>query len=469
MSLLLLCLLLLGCLPSRGAPPADEIRYMPGLTPQTSFRHYSGYLNVSDSEHLFYWFVEAQEDSRSSPVVLWLNGGPGCSSLNGLLTGNGPFLVQPDGETLEYNPYSWNKISNVLYLESPAGVGFSYSDDMNYRTNDTAVAEYNYKALKEFFHLFPEFQENDFYITGESYAGIYVPTLAVRVSEDSSINLKGIAVGNGIFNYNMNDNSVLYFSYYHGFVDSHLWSLLQTYCCKGGKCSFKNVQSLMCLLTASEVRSAADYAGVNPYNIYQQCSDESPGLIRDDGDHITLFHPGFYSSSLDSHFRKKLSILSGSKKPVKMSAPCVNSTALTRFLNKQDVRAVLRVPSGAPEWKPCCEQVFIEYRREIRSVHKQFKKLLEKEYRILVYSGDIDMVCNFLGNEWFVDSLNLTLSVNHHAWFYTEDGQQQVGGFVKEFPNLAFLTVKGAGHMVPTDKPNPAFVMFNRYINNEPF
>lgn len=136
-----LLLLLLSWAPrGQAAPDQDEIQSLPGLAKQPSFRQYSGYLRGSGSKRLHYWFVESQKDPQSSPVVLWLNGGPGCSSLDGLLTEHGPFLVQPDGATLKYNPYSWNLIANVLYLESPAGVGFSYSTDKSYATNDTEVS-----------------------------------------------------------------------------------------------------------------------------------------------------------------------------------------------------------------------------------------------------------------------------------------------------------------------------------------
>ena len=76
----------------------------------------------------------------------------------------------------------------------------------------------NYLALKDFFSKFQEFAKNDFYVTGESYGGIYVPTLSVRVLADTSINFKGMAIGNGISNFDTNDNSLLYFAYYHGLM-----------------------------------------------------------------------------------------------------------------------------------------------------------------------------------------------------------------------------------------------------------
>uniref|UniRef100_A0A2I3S5W7 Carboxypeptidase n=1 Tax=Pan troglodytes TaxID=9598 RepID=A0A2I3S5W7_PANTR len=287
---LFLLLLLLVSWASRGeaAPDQDEIQRLPGLAKQPSFRQYSGYLKGSGSKHLHYWFVESQKDPENSPVVLWLNGGPGCSSLDGLLTEHGPFLVQPDGVTLEYNPYSWNLIANVLYLESPAGVGFSYSDDKFYATNDTEVAQSNFEALQDFFRLFPEYKNNKLFLTGESYAGIYIPTLAVLVMQDPSMNLQGLAVGNGLSSYEQNDNSLVYFAYYHGLLGNRLWSSLQTHCCSQNKCNFYDNKDPECVTNLQEVARIVGNSGLNIYNLYAPCAGGVPSHFRYEKDTVVV-------------------------------------------------------------------------------------------------------------------------------------------------------------------------------------
>ncbi|TNN52323.1 Lysosomal protective protein [Liparis tanakae] len=263
MRVLVLCCFLSSLLAAGdAAPAADEVAYLPGLQKQPSFKQYSGYLS---------------KDPPSDPVVLWLNGGPGCSSLDGLLTEHGPFLIQDDGVTLQYNDYSWNKIANMLYLESPAGVGFSYSDDKNYVTNDTEVSMNNYLALKEFFRLFPEFLKNELFLTGESYGGVYIPTLAERVMEDAGLNLQGVAVGNGLSSYELNDNALVYFSYYHGLLGGRLWASLQTFCCEGGTCNFYNNRNPNCSDDLAEVQDIVYGSGLNIYNLYAPC----PGGVRE--------------------------------------------------------------------------------------------------------------------------------------------------------------------------------------------
>jgi carboxypeptidase C (cathepsin A) len=124
-------------------------------------------------------FIESKDSPVNDPVVIWFNGGPGCSSLLGYFMENGPFVMD-DGQTvLHKNPDSWNRRANTLYIESPAGVGFSIAGTPeDSRANDMTSSIDAFIALQAFYTKFPEFKANDLYVSGESYAGIYVPYLA---------------------------------------------------------------------------------------------------------------------------------------------------------------------------------------------------------------------------------------------------------------------------------------------------
>lgn len=186
-----------------GLKEADKVESLPGQPDGATFEQYSGYVTVDPvaGRALFYYFAQS-ENSSSQPLVLWLNGGPGCSSLgNGAMMELGPFRVNSDGKTLSQNKYAWNNEANILFLESPAGVGFSYSNrTSDYVTGDRKTAEDTYTFLINWLERFPEYQTRDFFITGESYAGHYVPQIAQlilhnnKITNQTVINLKGIAI-----------------------------------------------------------------------------------------------------------------------------------------------------------------------------------------------------------------------------------------------------------------------------------
>ena len=122
---------------------------------------YSGYLTVGDSnsKELHYVFVESKSANQSNdPVLVWFNGGPGCSSLEGFFVENGPIIVDNDTKTITQNPNPWNTAANVLYLESPAGVGYSIADtDADMAHNDLSQSIDAFEALQGFFETYPEY------------------------------------------------------------------------------------------------------------------------------------------------------------------------------------------------------------------------------------------------------------------------------------------------------------------------
>ncbi|PQM33512.1 serine carboxypeptidase-like 20 [Prunus yedoensis var. nudiflora] len=210
--LLSLIYVFLSFLPTQSAPQSALITQIPGFSGTLPSKHYSGYVTYDQSHgrNLFYYFIESERKPSEDPVVLWLNGGPGCSSFDGFVYEHGPFnfeAAKTKGSLpqLHLNPYSWSKVSNILYLDSPAGVGFSYSENKtDYYTGDLKTASDSHTFLLKWFELYPEYLSNPFFISGESYAGVYVPTLSSEVVKgiDAGVkpilNFKGYLVGNGV-------------------------------------------------------------------------------------------------------------------------------------------------------------------------------------------------------------------------------------------------------------------------------
>lgn len=456
-------LLAVSCLPTWAQYAPDEVKELPGMSFKPNYQQWSGYLKASPGKYLHYWFVTSQGNPLKDPLVLWLNGGPGCSSLDGFLSENGPLHVNDDGFTLYENKFSWNKIANVLYLESPAGVGYSYSDDQNYKTDDDQVADDNYLALQSFFTKFPNFTQNEFFIFGESYGGIYAPTLSLRVATGTAkVNFKGFSVGNGLSSFALNDQSLVYFCYYHGLLGEELWQDLNTHCCDKNGCNFFNSSEATCKTLLGEAFSIVYQSGLNEYALYLDCAG---GITSHTSYEKTMNHLfRNYRKSWETYQSLKFSPAVRAPPSLSLAEvpPCINSTAQMNWLNRGDVRKALHIPDTLPPWDLCSDEVGEQYTTLYPTMKDVYLKLLSTGLRALVYNGDTDMACNFLGDQWFVEQLGQKKTTKYQSWIF----DNQIAGFYQQFGNITFLTVKGAGHMVPQWAPGPAFHMFQAFITN---
>ncbi|KAG9141881.1 hypothetical protein Leryth_009265 [Lithospermum erythrorhizon] len=220
---------------------ADRVAGLPGQ-PEVNFDQYAGYVTVNETHGraLFYWFFEATENPEKKPLLLWLNGGPGCSSIGyGEAEELGPFLTQKGKPELKFNPNSWNKAANLLFLESPVGVGFSYTNTSNdiKDLGDTITAQDSYTFLVNWFKRFPQFKSHEFYISGESYAGHYVPQLAEViydknkvVSKDDVINFKGFMIGNALLDDETDQKGMIDYAYDHAVISDKLYDDIKLHC-----------------------------------------------------------------------------------------------------------------------------------------------------------------------------------------------------------------------------------------------
>lgn len=160
---------------------------------------YSGFLPINGTSKRFHYIMVSSESPTraTDPLLLWFNGGPGCSSMFGLSQEIGPYVMGDEDTQFKRNQYAWNKEANVVYIEMPAGVGYSTCDEIEdgglcykkvtnttYELNDELVANETFIALQNLFRMkFPEFVKNELYLSGESYAGIYVPYLALKIDQ----------------------------------------------------------------------------------------------------------------------------------------------------------------------------------------------------------------------------------------------------------------------------------------------
>ena len=195
---------------SLAARPNDLVKQLPDVAAPMASPWYSGFLDIGPTKSLHYVFVTSSStQAAKDPVVVWFNGGPGCSSMLALFQEHGPYVFDDNEFVLKPNPFPWNTRANVLYIESPAGVGYSHAgtpeDSLH---NDYSQSIDAFEALQQFFLDYSEYITNPLFISGESYGGIYVPYLAWQIHEHNLqaswsdgqrpvFNLKGFIVANG--------------------------------------------------------------------------------------------------------------------------------------------------------------------------------------------------------------------------------------------------------------------------------
>lgn len=141
-------------------PLEERVTSIPGYPEFSNFEMYSGYVPIGKtSKQIHYMFLTSQGDPTNDPVVIWYNGGPGCSSMLAWAQEHGPFLQSNTNSTFSENSHSWNKFANMLYIEQPAGVGFSYCDHENHPEdcshNDNSVAADNLQAILNWYEKYP--------------------------------------------------------------------------------------------------------------------------------------------------------------------------------------------------------------------------------------------------------------------------------------------------------------------------
>lgn len=452
-------------------PAGDLVKNLPDYSYRG--RLYSGYLSAGPRKQFHYMFHYANEDYENKPLVLWLNGGPGCSSLDGWSSEHGPMQLDDDG-VYHMNEYSWNRAANMLYLESPGGVGFSYIDsqlDYDKEINDDIAAQDNLNALLDFFNKFSGFKGKDFYVSGESYGGIYVPTLAYNiimhnkgVPESQKINLKGILVGNGVADWNFDVSKArIDFAFSH-----HLYSY-ETRLDYNRYCVI-DIDKKKCSEISDEMNKNLE--NINIYDYLRECQ-----LPTTEDGQIDYFSNYFKKAPWAFKDLKQKQENMKKNKPKQdlyideneknESPPCVSDKAMTEYFNREEVKKALHVKTDI-NWELCSSEVGGRYNILPEGSIWTYPTLLKEGVKVLIYSGDTDFAVPFNGNQAWIHNLKLEIEKPWRRWRAFGD-MDNVGGYVINYKGLTFCTVKGTGHMTPQWKPKESYYMFSKFINGEEF
>jgi carboxypeptidase D len=447
-------------------------------------KHWAGLLPASDDgdKYLFYWLIAPDQGQikkqnikdKDVPLLIWLNGGPACSSMDGLWLENGPFRLKKDVDHphkpwhIEIDPYSWHMApAYVVYIDQPVGTGIAFTTSGKYPTNDQEVNVDFYYFLREFLilhsdkFLIPNKNDNSkssmqrpLYFSGESHAGHYIPSMMNFIQQQNEkseiyITLSGGAIGNGwvdpIYQYSAQDAA-----YGFGMIGKAQQRALaeeEEICrdkLRNGEYRSEVCFSLLDTILDNSQGKSSKYV----VSQYDQRKWEVKNKPRD-------FPPGH---------RDVEAYLGG------------HGPSIPGDFNFKDVlKAVHSMPSlqASQVYYECTDPPYNALKHNDGvGVVPDVVDLLNNDVRLLFFNGIHDLICNHVGNENAVENLPWKFRDEYQIstrYGWQAPSTQQLGGYMKEHKNLQFLKVLDSGHMVPMDVPNVSLDMIRAFMYQQSF
>ncbi|XP_075992657.1 venom serine carboxypeptidase-like isoform X2 [Anticarsia gemmatalis] len=401
----------------------DQARKLAAVNPDLFLNRtsYSGYFTVDEkhNSNLFFWYIEAENYRPDTPWIVWLQGGPGATSLAGLFDEIGPF--EYSDSKLKARQNTWAKDHSLLFIDNPVGTGFSFTDSPKGFIQDMATcSSHLYNALRQFLMVFPELRKAPLYIAGESYAGRYIPALGVKILEQDrdiglmEVNLQGIILGNPVLSRDsIADYSTIYYQW--GLIDSQ------------GMLAVKPLQTAYNKALDSEDSSKAS-------------------LLRDELltrlDDISMQQQTFNI------------LLDGIS----------NLDAFSTYINHPEVKEALHV--GDIKFNFFNSTVHARLTPDFLSEVRSKVEMLLDHYRVLIYCGQMDLTAPCVPNaqsrrkHWHWNYRQQFLDASRKPWWFNN----RVAGYIKSGGGLTEVLVRGAGHLVPMDKPAETTHLISYFI-----
>jgi cathepsin A (carboxypeptidase C) len=353
--------------------------------------------------------------------------------------------VNADGATTKVNPYSWTESAHVLWLDQPADVGYSYGQGND--TNEEMISEDAYYFLQAFLQSDAgrKYKDAPLFIVGESYGGHYAPAIAHRIwrgNKDlkdglAALNLKGLAVGNGLTDpeeqykwyaemafKNSHNKPVISEETYNMMKSSEPMCTKGVHACNQGDGMLSSFACQAAFLYCNTALTTPYRAtGLNPYDITKECGDN----------------------------------------PL-----CYDFSHIEKFMNSETTKKALHVDEENPTWQTCNMMINMSFHVDwMKNFAPYVADILNDGIPALIYAGDLDFVCNYLGNR----AWTLNLDWKHKGEFQAaeEKDWNNGGGLARTSNGLTFLQVFDAGHMVPSDQPEHALQMITQFLNGESF
>ncbi|KAI9430840.1 putative carboxypeptidase S1 [Lactarius indigo] len=423
---------------------------------------FSGYVSVGENMNMWFWFFEARNSPSTAPLALWLNGGPGSSSMIGLFQENGPCTFNNvQGPTPVLNPNSWNNVANMLYVDQPIGTGFSFGAES--ATSTVTAAPFVWKLLQAFYAQFPTYKNRNFGLFTESYGGFYGPQFALYFESQNDaidrgtlsgikIPLVALGINNGWIDPKLQYKSLIDYSHenpYRSLIDSRiatrLTDLYNEFC----------VVALNKCASTGKDTDCVKADDICSNDIQDQITSTSPSFSVYDlrFPEENPFPPETYVSYLrDSSIHTRI----GAQKVYEESS----NSVWEKFRTTGD--GMPRLPCSSP-W---CQ---LTKSPGARSFLSALSNVVQSGIQVLIWAGDADWICNTAGVQAVIAHIQFDQSAEFNLAPlvpYTVDGVEF--GMFKTAGKLSFLNVFHAGHELPAYQPVAALQAFTQTLRQMP-
>nr|VDD64331.1 unnamed protein product [Brassica oleracea] len=397
----------------QNADSASIVKYLPGFDGPLPFELESGYIGIGEKEEVqsFYYFIKSERNPLEDPLLIWLSGGPGCSSISGLLFENGPLAMKLDVyngtlPSLVSTTYSWTKVhtSVIIYLDQPVETGFSYSRTLLVnKLSDSGEAKRIHEFLQKWLGKHEEFSSNPFYVGGDSYSGMVVPALVQEISKGNyqccnpPINLQGYVLGNPMTERKTDDNHRIPYAHGMALISDELYESLKRIC--KGEYTYVDPLNTKCLKLVEEYHKVhVELNLVDTLILQPWCKTENPDCYK----------------------------------------PYYRCLLVTYWANDKTVRKALQInEESIGEWVRC--RYGIPYTYDIISSVPYHKNNSINGYPSLIFSGDHDMSVPYLGTQAWIRSLNYSIIDDWRPWMIND----QIAGYTRTYANkMTFATIK---------------------------
>ncbi|KAF2794334.1 pheromone-processing carboxypeptidase KEX1 [Melanomma pulvis-pyrius CBS 109.77] len=441
----------LSLIPSTHAEKSQAdyfVHDLPGA-PQPLLKMHAGHIEVDapSNGNLFFWHYQNRHIANRQRTVIWLNGGPGCSSMDGALMEIGPYRVR-EGGNLEYNNGSWDEFANVLFVDQPVGTGFSYANTNSYLSELDQMTNHFMIFLEKFFNLFPEYEHDDLYLAGESYAGQHIPYIARGILDRNKEPskrpwaLKGLLIGNGWIS--PVDQYLSYIPY------AYKMGLLQS-----GSEAAKRVESQQAICIKRLNDGQKDHVDT------PECEAVMVSILEETKDK---------KADRNQQCLNMYDIRLRDDSSCGMNWPPDLAT-VTPYLHRQDVISALHInPDKKTGWTECNGAVSGNFRARNSVPTIKFLPDLLAEVPITLFSGDQDLICNHLGTESLIDNMSWNgakgMEKSPGVWAPRRDWtfEGEPAGTYQEARNLTYVVFYNSSHMVPFDFPRRTRDMLDRFL-----